>query len=436
MSFPEKVKSTLWGIIEVMARDLTPFVKNPKKDFTRNRKLGFIQLIRFLISMESGCLGHELLKFFDFHPEKKPTVSALIQQRSKLRSEAFRHMLLQFNLKFSLSKFKKKYFLIAVDGSEFNIARNPLDISTFHQPSGKSKKGFNTIHTISLFDLISKRYLDVVVQPGREKNEFSALCKLADRYAYGGVPLFVADRGFASYNVYAHIIKNGYYFAIRAKDINTKRLLGIITLPQNIDRWAEVILTRTHAKKKHLHPELEDLYRYVCKEVPFHFITDDNPEYRMRLRVVRFQTAEGKYENIITNLPDAEFTAEDIKGIYNLRWGIETSFRDLKHTIGTANFHSKSPEYIEFEILCRMTLYNFCTIITLDIPIEKKTEKWRYQVNLSMAIKICFSFLRNRVSSENITDLIRSYILPVRPGRDFERRPRFQTPASFAYRFV
>ena len=51
---------------------------------------------------------------------------------------------------------------------------------------------------------------------------------------------------------------------------------------------------------------------------------------------------------------------------------IETAFRDLEHTIGTANFHSKSSEYIGFEILCRMTLYNFCTVITMEIPIKRK----------------------------------------------------------------
>ena len=33
---------------------------------------------------------------------------------------------------------------------------------------------------------------------------------------------------------------------------------------------------------------------------PFDFITDSRPEYRMRLHVVRFQIAEGVYENIYT----------------------------------------------------------------------------------------------------------------------------------------
>ena len=436
MSFPQKVKSTLWAVVDAMACNTSLFVKNPEKDFTRDRKLGFVQLIHFFLCMGSGCINHELLKYFYFLPDEVPTASAFIRQRAKLLPETFHHILTQFNLRFPPKGLWGRYSLIAADGCEFNIARNPQDPSTFHPASGRSKKGFNSLHTISLYDLLSRRYLDVVIQPGRHKNEFAALCQLIDRYIYGGCPIFVADRGFASYNVFAHALEKGCFFAIRAKDVNTRRLLAADSLPQQIDKWVDVILTRSKSKKKRLHPELAPFYRYICKAVPFDFITDSCPEYPMRLRVVRFQIAEGVYENIITNLPSDEFSLEQIKHIYHLRWGQETSFRDLKHTIGTANFHSKSPEYIGFEILCRMTLYNFCTIITMEVPIKKRTGKWEYQVNLSMAIKICFEFLSDRMGPGSVNDLISRYILPIRPERTYARQLRFQAPASFAYRFI
>ena len=436
MSFPQKVKSTLWAVVDAMACNTSLFVKNPEKDFTRDRKLGFVQLIHFFLCMGSGCINHELLKYFYFLPDEVPTASAFLRQRAKLLPETFHHILTQFNLRFPPKGLWGRYSLIAADGCEFNIARNPQDPSTFHPASGRSKKGFNSLHTISLYDLLSKRYLDVVIQPGRHKNEFAALCQLIDRYIYGGCPIFVADRGFASHNVFAHALEKGCFFAIRAKDVNTRRLLAADSLPQQIDKWVDVILTRSKSKKKRLHPELAPFYRYICKAVPFDFITDSCPEYPMRLRVVRFQIAEGVYENIITNLPSDEFSLEQIKHIYHLRWGQETSFRDLKHTIGTANFHSKSPEYIGFEIMCRMTLYNFCTIITMEVPIKKRTGKWEYQVNLSMAIKICFEFLSDRMGPGSVNDLISRYILPIRPDRTYARQLRFQVSASFAYRFI
>lgn len=87
-----------------------------------------------------------------------------------------------------------------------------------------------------------------------------------------------------------------------------------------------------------------------------------------------------------------------------------------------------------------MILYDFSTIITMEAASEKKkTERWEYQVNLSMAIKICFAFLQDRVAPpppENVAGLISQHILPVRPDKTYARQLRFQVPASFAYRFI
>ena len=68
--------------------------------------------------------------------------------------------------------------------------------------------------------MCSKRYLDLEVQLGRQKNEFPSFCNLMGRYTYGEYPIFVADRGFSSYNVFAHAIENQINFMIRAKDLN------------------------------------------------------------------------------------------------------------------------------------------------------------------------------------------------------------------------
>ena len=96
-------------------RSLSSFVKNPNKDFICKRKLDFQKMMQLIISMESGSLNHELLKFFDYD-SSVPTGSAFYQQRSKLSISAFRHLLKEFNLKFPLDKLRGKYYLIACDG--------------------------------------------------------------------------------------------------------------------------------------------------------------------------------------------------------------------------------------------------------------------------------------------------------------------------------
>lgn len=129
MTFPETVKTTLWDIIDKMSLSPSSFAKNPDCDFSRKRKLDFHTMIHLMISMESGCLNHELLKFFDYDTSV-PTCSAFCQQRSKFSVSAFRYLLQEFNLKFPLENFNEKYYLIACDGSEFSIPRNPSDHDT------------------------------------------------------------------------------------------------------------------------------------------------------------------------------------------------------------------------------------------------------------------------------------------------------------------
>lgn len=438
MAFSDRVKSLLLSDISYIAKNPESFVYNPGRDFTRTRKISMQNLLEFYICMESGNLQHELLKYFYFRSDTA-TVSAFHQQRSKLKPDTFLYLLNLFNSHFKPETYKDSYRLIACDGSEFNIPLNENDTDSYYPPSGKSKRGFNMLHTIPLYDILGKRYLDVELQPIRKKNEFRAFCNLMDRFGCSTEtkPVFIADRGFCSYNVFAHAIENQAYFLIRAKDTYVSRLLGDRVPDVEFDISLQRIFCRTHSRKKRLHPECDELYKFICANIDFDYISKENPEYQMRLRVVRFKISEGSYENIITNLPEDGFPPEEIKYLYNLRWGIELSFRDLKQTIAAEQFHCKNREYIGMEIYARMILYNFCSIITAKVIVDKKHRKHTYQVNYSMAVKICHEFLStyygNSISVESLTG---SFLLPVRHGRKYERRKRLQPPARFAYRFI
>ena len=63
------------------------FVKCPGKDFSRNRKLSFSQLIFLLVSMEGSTLSRELRRAFRFSLDH-PSPSAFCQRRAKLLPSA------------------------------------------------------------------------------------------------------------------------------------------------------------------------------------------------------------------------------------------------------------------------------------------------------------------------------------------------------------
>lgn len=439
MTFANQVKQTLLQDISIMAKTPELFSKCPGKDFSRNRKINFQTLVQFFLSMESSSIRHELLKYFAYDSNTISN-SAFCQQRNKLLPETFSTLLQHFNSHYAFSLYKEKYQLLACDGSSFTFTRNPKDADSYFAPDGKTTNGYNQVHAVALFDLLSKRYYDTVVQPIRKKNEFQALAQMIDRCCTANtVPVFIADRGFASLNVFAHAIEHGSCFLIRAKDVNVQRLLGKdFPDTESFDIQVNRILTRSNSRKKRLHPELEDQYRFICSSVTFDYLdSDSRKEYSLSLRVLRFKISDDGYENIITNLPIEDFSVEEIKWLYGLRWGIETSFRELKYTLGSKNFHSKKREYIELEIWARLILYNFCSVITKHVVLQQKSGKHTYQVNYTIAYQACHYFLRlhNGEVPPDIESLIRQNTLPVRPDRIYARQHRFRVPVSFNYRF-
>ena len=87
-SFTERIRSALFAAITHTAADLKLCAKNPDKDFSRNRKLPLEVMLSMLIGMGSGSLAKELYEQFDYSTETA-TVSAFVQQRKKIRPEAF-----------------------------------------------------------------------------------------------------------------------------------------------------------------------------------------------------------------------------------------------------------------------------------------------------------------------------------------------------------
>lgn len=434
MKYSDAVKAMLFASINALIANPQNYAVRPGKDFSRNRKLGAKNLILLLLTMEADCIKEELYHYFG-RTTDAPSKAAFYKQRQKLKDDALRSLLISFNRTCKKHLLNGKYSLIACDGSSADIFRNPNDPDTFFEPNGKSTKGFNQIHINAFFSILDKKFTDLVIQPGRKRNEYSAFCQMVDRCDTSSPVIYLCDRGYASYNNFAHVIENEQFFVIRCTDVKTEKILGfsldgVMTLDYSVQR----ILSRSQSKKKRLHPELAEQYRHVCSEVPMDYLTEKQTEYGISLRVIRIEIAEGCYENLITNLPELDFHLDDFKDLYHLRWNEETAYRDLKYPLCLKAFHSKQYKYIVQEVWARAILYNFCSEISMHVEIPKKNTKHMYQVNYSETIKICRDFLRNHSQTLDVEGLIAQNMEPVRPGRTFARQARFKLPMSFCYR--
>jgi hypothetical protein len=433
MQFSEIVKQILLKKIQEMASCPEPFVRNPGIDFTRTRKLDFATTIRCLIVMESGSLKKELLELFQYHPDTA-TASAFNQQREKILPEALEFLFREFNSAFADYQTYRGYRLLACDGTDLNIARNPNHQENYFQ-SNPGDKGFNLLHLNALYDLGSRRYVDAVIQSGRKSNECRAMANMIDRCGSGNRTIFIADRNYESYNIFAHAQERGMYYLVRIKDIGARTsMTASFPLPQTKEFDTDVHLTLTRKQTKQARA-CSGVYKFLPNNCTFDYLKQ-NEFYSITLRVVRFPINANTYECVVTNLPRDTFSANDLKSLYAMRWGIETSFRELKYAIGLSCFHAKKVEYIRQEIFARLILYNFCEIITTHVVIKQKDTKHAYQVNYTLAIHICRHFLRfhTNISPPGIEMLIQKNLLPVRPGRSDPRKVKYRSFVSFLYR--
>lgn len=439
MKFSDSVKAILLAAIDDLAADPEKYAKRPGRDFTRNRKLGFKRLILMLFTMEGECIRGEIYAYFGRSADA-PSKAAFYRQLHKLKDGALRCLLFSFNRQLKNNLFNGKYRLVACDGSALDIFRDPDDPDTFYPPGGMSPKGYNQACINAFYSILDRRFTDLVIQPGRKRNEYRAFCQMVDAAGAAGdgpASIYLGDRGYASYNNFAHVIENGQYFLIRCTDKKAEKILGrSLEGVQALDTHVERILSRSQSKKKRRHPELAESYRHVCAKVPMDYLTDTRPEYDIALRAVRFELSSGSYENLITNLPDREFDMDGFRELYHLRWDQENAYRDVKYPLCLKALHSKKYEYVAQEIWARAILHNFCSEIALSVEIEQNERKHEYQVNYSQAVKTCRDFLRihDGKSVMDVEGLIASNIEAVRPGRTFPRQKRFKIPMSFCYR--
>ena len=408
---------------------------NPETDFTRNRKLNFETVLKYMICMESGSLKDELFKLNNYSFDT-PTSSAFIQARSKIKAEAFKAVFDNFNHKTLETKTHKGYRLLAVDGSELPIDNTIYDRETTLLVKSGHNKPYSAFHLNASYDLLECTYDDLIIQGQAKMDENDAFCHLVDRYT-GNKAIFIADRGYESYNGFAHVVHSGNKYLIRVKDLNSRtsmtKSLGPYPKTDEFDIDASRMLT---LKQNKIISACSQLYKFVPTNMRFDYMDKDNPFYEFSCRIVRLRVTEDTYECIITNLDRDEFSAEDIRALYHMRWGIETSFREVKYALGLNALHSKKRELIKQEIYARLTLYNLCQRIVQKIPVRKKKTKYIYQVNFTRAFHIIRNFLMKKDGfPSNLESIIAKEILPIRPGRTEKRKVRPKSVVSFNYRF-
>ena len=434
-SYALKVKRKLNKILRFMSQNAENFSKRPGKDFSRKGKLGIEKTISILLSMEGKSLNNELLTYFSCAKDS-PTASAFVQSRAKLHPEALPFLFSNFVKASNTKILYKGLRLFAVDGTTIQIPCTPEDKDSLVIYSDRIQP-VNMLHMNALYDLCGHTYADVIIEGKQVYNEQRALIQLCHRNPFPKA-LFIADRGYESLNLMAHVQQCKALFLIRVRD--ACGLISGLPLPNADEFDCSFALHLSPRRDKHTRSLFRDKHHYKfvqSNKLDYGDLSLDAEGFFLLLfRVVRFRVSDNLFETVVTNLDSKSFPASELKHLYAVRWGIESSFRKLKYTLGLLAFHAKKVEYIQQEIFARLIMYNFCELITSHAIIHADHRKFSYAVNFSASVHICRQFFRGNVSPPLVETLISRFVSPIRPDRSFSRTPHRKGLVSFQYRIA
>ena len=197
-------------------------------DFTRHRKLDAYTLIQFILNSEGGSLNTEIYNNFP-EPKERMTASAFVQQRAKLKPEAFMDLLFAFNDTFDAAKTMNQLRVYAIDGSDFCTPTNRE--SKWYIPNhyirkdGQEAKGTCLLHGNFLYDLLNKQYMDV----NENRDEREGAIRLIENIRHPETALTIMDRGYSGFNMIEHCNRYSGYYVIRSPLAST--IKEIMELP-------------------------------------------------------------------------------------------------------------------------------------------------------------------------------------------------------------
>lgn len=405
----------LQTIVKEMEGNKAQYVANPQKDFSRNRKVTFYDMMWFLLFIGANSMSEEIRRAFIDKDFSYISEAAILKSRSKIKVSAFEQLLRKFNDTLEKPKEYRGYRVLALDGSDFSSFYSAdSQYATISNQYG----GANRMHINFAYDILNKNFLDCVIEAKNKADERKGAVKMLSSLASSEKILAIMDRGYDGLKVFEHCnrIKNLSYL-IRIRSGMTKE---IKTLPD-----------------KELDLDLNFEVSTLSKRLPYRMkiqAWDMELPCTVSFRLVKVRLKD-KWLVLATNLPRQEFSTRTLKSLYEKRWKIELAFRDIKHALGALHFHSKKDLFNLQEFFAHLIRYNLTSRIICQIRLPKpKNLKYRYEVNFKNAAQIIQNYCRLASDYEKILEQIARYIHPLRANRLFRRNCRYCYPVSFNYR--
>lgn len=392
--------------------------KDGEKSFSRNRFFTIKVLLGFLMSNLQKAIQREISLFKDaiqLDGGSIPEVSksAFCRARKKLKPSAFSALSDIVIDKFYASnevKTWRSHRIIGVDGSIVEVPNSAEIQNEFgvflRRDDGKA---VCTAQMVVVYDTINHLTLQGSLASSKIP-ERNILMDLLPALQLTGNDILVMDRHYANHLLIFYLQKLGVQFCFRMRsDWKVVKSLMIS------NRSSDLVTLSLPKKDQSIAGELG----IVCSS--------------LNCRLLKIELETGETEILLTSLVNEDFSVDDMKELYNLRWPIEDLYKTFKHKMVIENFSGKSLKAILQDFFIKIFIMNLTAIAVRPIneALVKKTStlKYTYQVNgieaiATMKRAVISFFVTGKIYSgiKRLYDRLCKIKEPVRPGRKVKRK--------------
>lgn len=299
----------------------------------------------------------ELYDFIQEYNIEEVSTPALLKQREKLNENIFKDLtkesLVRFYKEFPQEvKTYKGYIIGAIDGSDCEVPNTKETRERYKSINSKNEERVARIKLSNCYDVINGYVLDTEIAEYKHWEVDLAMKHIeSTNYItkYFSI-IYVMGRGYFSLATMYHLMKDDTKFLIR---LNKKYLKP------------EQNSMETSDEKIEIKYQYDRIRNYKDKDEEFYNYYESGNT--IRVRMVNVELPTGEIETIATNIEKGKLLSEDISKIYQLRWGIETSYHELKESMQVTNISSSKDTIIKQEIYSQMTMYNIVRSIANDL---------------------------------------------------------------------
>lgn len=407
------------------------------------RKLPLEKLVDFIFSLQSQNLPIQIAAFSGFNEDNQFANSTLSEARSKISPLFFREIFdqvfhrLKMTGAFNLRKYK--YPTYAIDGTTLHLEPFNKDSDDFLRTKSPDRKRAGA-HAVACYDVDNKLFTDVIVQKLAHKNERKAALKLMEKAAEKAI--YIMDRGFHGFSFECAIMDKNQLFLIRMKKRDYQSLLQIreeYDIDPAVDITKNLILVG-----KYLKQYKGDALHYPLRGKDKSCLGPDGKR-NYTVRLLKLKTdfrpdAAEPYQYFVTNLPEDEFTRQDILDLYKSRWSVETGFQELKYSTGLQAVHARKMDAVNQEVWVRLTLCNLCSAGVAYCeehrPAPKKPPRRKTVLNRKYAFELLRKFFNYEILEEEyVIREIWKHTSQIKPGRYYKRHTQ-RKPDSNQHRIL